>query len=178
MKSSLIIAISIFAVSLSGQAATLSLKSCAAIEDPVKRLSCYDTLAGRLPADTVKASGAVDPVKPGADVTVPASPAVAPTVPAVESTPDAEAFFGLKHRQKPEKEQLDELQLKWTQKKKDAYGKWIITLENGQVWHQTDTRRFSFVNSEQWVVIYRGVLGSFFMGEPERRNGIRVKRIK
>lgn len=182
MKSSLIIAISLFAVSLSGQAATLSLESCAAIEDPVERLACYDTLAGRLPADTAKASGtapsAVDPVAPKTDVIVPAGPAVTPTVPAVESTPDAEALFGLEHKQKPGEERLDELQLKWTKKKKDAYGKWIITLENGQVWRQTDSRRFNFGNSEQWVVISRGILGSFFLGEPERNGGIRVKRVK
>ena len=182
MKPSLIIAISLFAVSLSGQAATLSLESCAAIEHPVERLACYDTLAGRLPADTAKASGtapsAVDPVAPKADVIMPAAPALTPTVPAVESTPDSEAIFGLEHKQKPEEERPYELQLKWTKKKKDAYGKWIIILENGQVWLQTDSTRFSFSNSEQWVVVSRGVLGSFFLGEPERKKRIRVKRVK
>lgn len=173
MKPSLIIAISLFAVSVSGQAAALSLESCAAIEHPIERLACYDTLAGRLPADTAKARGtapsAVDPVAPKADVIVPAAPAV---------TPDAEAIFGLEHKQKPEEERPDELQLKWTKKKKDAYGKWIITFENGQVWRQTDSTRFSFKNSEQWVVVSRGVLGSYFLGEPERNKRIRVKRVK
>ncbi len=182
MKSSLIIVISLFAVSLSGQAATQSLESCVSIDDPVERLACYDKLAGRLPVDTEKTSGtapsAVEPVAPKADVIVPAAPAVTPTVPAVEPTPDAEAVFGLEHKQKPEEERPDELQLKWTKKKKDAYGKWIITLENGQVWRQIDSRPFQFVNSEQWVVISRGVLGSFFLGEPERNAEIRVKRVK
>jgi hypothetical protein len=182
LKPSLIIVISLFAVSLSGQAATLSLESCAAIEHPVERLACYDTLAGRLPADTAKASGtapsAVDPVAPKADVIVPAAPAVTPTVPAVEPTPDAVAIFGLEHKQKPEEERPDELQVKWTKKKKDTYGKWIIILENGQVWRQIDNTRFSFNNSEQWVVISRGVLGSFFLGEPDGYRQIRVKRVK
>ena len=182
MKPSLIIAISLFAVSLSGQAATQSLESCAAIENPVKRLACYDTLAGRLPADTGKASGiapsAVDPVAPKADVIVPAAPAVTPTVPAVEPTPDAEAIFGLEHKQKPEEERPDELQLKWTKKKKDAYGKWIIILENGQVWRQTDSKYFNFEDSEQRVIISRGFGGGFFLKEPESRIRIRVKRAK
>jgi hypothetical protein len=182
LKLSLIIAISLFAVSLSGQAATLSLESCAAIEHPVERLACYDTLAGRLPAATAEPSGpassAVDPVAPKAAVIVPAAPAVTPTVPAVEPTPDAEAIFGLEHKQKPEEERPDELQLKWTKKKKDAYGKWIIALENGQVWRQTGSTRFSFNNSEQWVVISRGLLGSYYLGEPERNKRIRVKRVK
>jgi hypothetical protein len=182
LKTSFIVAISLFAVSLSDQAATQSLESCAAIENPIERLACYDTLAGRLPAGTAKASGtalsAIGPVAPKADVIVPAAPAVTPTVPAVEPKPDAKAIFGLEHKQKPEEERPDELQLKWTKKKKDAYGKWIIILENGQVWRQTDSTRFSFNNSEQWVVISRGVLGSFFLGEPEGYRRIRVERVK
>ncbi|MFC1839553.1 hypothetical protein ACFL1N_08235 [Thermodesulfobacteriota bacterium] len=182
MKSILIIAIFLFTVSLSGQAAALSLESCIEIEDKSERLACYDKLAGRLSTDTVKESGTapgtVDPVAPKANVVVPAAPAVMPTVPAVEPTPDAEAVFGLEHKQKPEEERPDELQFKWTKKMKDGYGKWIITLENGQVWRQTDSRRFRFVNSEQWVVISRGFLGSFFMGEPGRSVEIRVKRVK
>jgi len=182
LKPSLIILISLFAVPLSVQAATPSLESCAAIENPVERLACYDTLAGRLPGDMPKASdtapNVVDPVASKADVIVPAAPAVTPTDPAVEPTPDAEAIFGLEHKQKPEEGRPDELRLKWAEKKKDAYGKWNILLENGQVWRQTDSTRFSFKNSEQWVVISRGLLGSFFLGEPEGHKQIRVKRIK
>ena len=115
---------------------------------------------------------------PKADVIVPAAPAVTPTVPAVEPTPDGEAIFGLEHKQKPEEKRPDELQLKWTKKKKDAYGKWIITLENGQVWRQTDSKHFNFGNSEQWIVVSRGVAGGFFLGEPERNKRIRVKRVR
>ena len=180
MKSVLIIAITLFTVSLSGQAEPLSLESCAAIEHPLERLACYDTLAGRLPADTAKASeietNVVDPVAPNSDDNVPTVPAVTSTVPAVEKMQDAEAIFGLEHKQG--KDRPDKLKLKWTKKEKDGFGKWIITLENGQVWRQTDSRRFSFLNSEQWVVIYRGALGSFFMGEPESHIRTRVKRVK
>ena len=196
MKPGLLIIISLFAVSLSGQAATPSLENCAAIDDPVERLACYDRLSGRLPADTAKASdtapGAVEPVAPKADVLVPAAPAmetktdaivpaapVAPTtVPAVKPTPDAEAIFGLEHKQKPEEGRPDELRLKWTRKKKDAYGKWIIAMENGQVWHQTDNTRFIFRNSEQLVIISRGLAGGFFMRELDRKKRIRVTRVK
>ncbi len=182
MKPSLIIALFLFAVPLSGQAATLSLESCADIEHPAERLACYDTLAGRLPADKAKESGTapseVDPIAPKADAIVPDAFAVTPTAPAVEPTSDAEAIFGLEHKQKPAEERPEALQLKWTKKKKDAYGKWIITLENGQVWRQTDSTRFSFKDSEQWVVIYRGALDSYFLGEPKINKRIRVKRVK
>jgi hypothetical protein len=182
LKSSLLIVISLFAVSLSGHAETLSLESCAAIEDPVERLACYDKLSGRLPADMVKTSGkalsAVDPVEPKADVSVQAAPTMKPTVPAVEPTPDAKTIFGLEHKKRPEEVRLNELRLKWTKKQKDTYGKWVILLENGQVWRQIDSSRFSFQNSEQVVVISRGALGSFFLGEPEGYRQIRVKRVK
>ena len=182
MKTSLIIVISLFAVSLSCQAGTLSLESCSAIEDPVERLACYDTLAGRLPADTAKAGGttpgAVDPVASKTDVIAPSAPAVTPTVPSVKPTPDAEANFGFEYSQQSKEKRPDKLRFKWTNKRKDAYGKWIITMENGQVWRQTDSRRFSLENSDQWVVISRGVLGSFFLGEPDRKGSIRVKRVK
>ena len=173
MKPGLIIAISLFTVSLSGQAATPTLESCAAIEHPVERLACYDTLSGRLPADTTKAGGT-----PGADIAVPAAPAAAPTVSAVETKPDAETVFGFEHKKKPEKNQPDELKLKWTSKKEDAHGKWIITLENGQVWQQTDSRRFLFENTEHWVIVYRGFAGGFILGEPESHMRIRVKRLR
>jgi hypothetical protein len=182
MKSILIIIISLFSVSLSGEAATRSLESCAAIEHPVERLACYDILAGRLPADTVKANDtapkAVDSMASKADVIVPAAPAVVQTAPAVEPAPDANADFGLEHKQKPEAEQPDELKLKWTKKMKDAYGKWVIYLENGQVWRQTDTSLFDFNNPEQWVVISRGILGGFFLFEPDGNKRIRVMRVK
>ena len=182
MKPSLSIVISLFAVSLSCQTAKPSLKSCAAIDNPSERYACYDTLAGRLPADKEKASDTAsseaDLTASKTEVIAPAVPAEMPTAPAVESTQDSEAIFGLEHKQGSEAGRPDELQLKWTTKKKDQYGKWIIIMENGQVWRQTDTRDFRFENSEQRVVISRGFAGGFFLQEPESRLRIRVKRVK
>lgn len=180
MKSILIIVISLSFVSFSDQAATLSLESCTSIENPVERLTCYDKVSGRLPADTAKANditpNTVDSAAPKADIIVTATPAVTPTEPVVKPAKDAEANFGLEHKQK--QEQPDELQLKWAKKIKDAHGKWVIFLENGQVWRQTDIALFSFNNSERQVVITRGILGSFFLLEPDGNKRIRVMRVK
>lgn len=179
MKPALIIVVSLFAASLSCQTATTSLKRCAAIDDPVERLACYDKLAGCSPAETMKARGtAPEVVDPAADTVVPTAPAATPTVPAVEPKPDVEAAFGLKHGQTPNKDRTDELKFKWARKKKDAHGKWVIILENGQVWRQTDTRRLIFENSEHWVIISRGFGGGFFLKEPGSKLRIRVKRVK
>jgi hypothetical protein len=180
LKPSLIITIFVFAASLAGQAAELSLESCAAIDDPGERFACYDKLAGRSPADTAKAAdtapGGAEPAEPGADVIAPAAPAATQTAPAAKPIPDAEAVFGFEDR--PKEDKPDKLQLKWTRKMKDARGKWIIFLENGQVWRQTDTRSISFRNSEQWVVISRGFAGGFLLAEPGSHKRIRVKRVK
>lgn len=185
MKPGIIIAISLFAVSLSCQTSKPSLEYCAAIEDPAERFACYDAMAGRWSADTVKAGGtapvAVEPAASGSEVVAqaaPAAPAAAPAVPAVEPESNAETAFGLENKQKPEEDRPDELKLKWTWKKKDARGKWIIALENGQVWRQTDTRSFMFENSDQWVIVSRGFAGGFFLGEPESHVRMRVKRVK
>ena len=212
MKFRLFIAISLLAVSLSDGAAARSLESCAGIENPAERLACYDTLAGRLPANptetsgktpvavkpaapkadiaetpkaSVRAPGEVEPVAPKAKAIVPApsspvatpaapAPAVTSTSPAVGPTPHAETVFGLEHKE----DRPEEFQFKWARKEKDAYGKWIISLENGQVWHQTDSARFSFRNPEKQVVISRGFMGSFYLEEPGRNRKIRVKRVK
>ena len=79
---------------------------------------------------------------------------------------------------KPEKDRPDKLKLKWTRKEKDLHGKWIIFMENGQVWRQTDTRRFLFENPEHRVIISHGFGGGFILGEPESHLRIRVKRVK
>ena len=180
MKPRLIIIISLFTVSLSCQTATQSLKRCAAIDEPAERYACYDTLAGRSTADTTKAGGTAPvvaaPVASRADVVVPAAPAAAPTVPAAKPNPNAEDAFGLEP--KPEKDRPDKLKLKWTRKEKDLHGKWIIFMENGQVWRQTDTRRFLFENPEHRVIISHGFGGGFILGEPESHLRIRVKRVK
>ncbi len=170
MKSILIIIFSMFSVSISIQAATPTLQSCAAIENPDERLICYDTLSGRLSADTVKSND----VAPKADDSVASK--VETIVPIVEPAQDAEAIFGLEHTHK--EKQPDELQFKWSKKMQDAYGKWILFMENGQVWRQTDSAAFNFNNPEQQVVISRGILGSFFLVEPEGKKRIRVMRVK
>lgn len=182
MKSSLIVAVCLLVFPFSGHAERLSLENCAEIEQPAERLACYDKLAGRLPDGTVSegdaAPGEVGPGAPAPDVILSAPSDVTADVSSAEQAKDAEALFGLEHKQKPEEERPYELRLKWTGKERDAYGKWVITLDNGQVWRQTDSTRFSFRNPEQWVVVSRGFLGSFFLGEPGRNRQIRVERVR
>lgn len=51
----------------------------------------------------------------------------------------------------------------------------IVTLENGQIWRQTDVNRVYWEVGEQ-VEITRGLFGSFFMKSTEGGRRIRVTR--
>nr|WP_010131427.1 hypothetical protein [Microbulbifer agarilyticus] len=60
---------------------------------------------------------------------------------------------------------------------KGAYGKYTFTLDNGQVWRQTDSGRTIWRGGEQ-VTVERGALGSFFMRKADGGRALRVKRIQ
>jgi hypothetical protein len=55
-------------------------------------------------------------------------------------------------------------------------GGWVITLEDGSVWTQTDDWPGLDARAGKKVVVKRGVLGSFWLSIPGQ-NGIKVKRI-
>lgn len=58
-----------------------------------------------------------------------------------------------------------------------AYDKLTVTLDNGQVWRQTDSVHVNWKSGEQ-VVLERGAFGSFFMKKASGGRGIRVKRLQ
>ncbi|RCU45488.1 hypothetical protein DU002_15655 [Corallincola holothuriorum] len=118
-------------------------------------------------------------VKPAEAVPAVGGLAGAPDAPPViVEEPTAEEKFGLEHKQAVAEDAPETLTLRISKKKKDAYGKWVLTLENGQVWKQTDGTRYSFRNKDGLVVIVRGAMSSFFIGEPDRSKRIRAKRVK
>jgi hypothetical protein len=55
-------------------------------------------------------------------------------------------------------------------------GGWVITLEDGSVWTQTDDWPGLDARPGKKVIVKRGVLGSFWLSIPGQ-NGIKVKRI-
>jgi len=59
---------------------------------------------------------------------------------------------------------------------RNADGGWVITLEDGSVWTQTDDWPGLDARAGKKVNVKRGVLGSFWMSIPGQ-NGIKVKRI-
>lgn len=167
---------------LAAEPLNAGLSRCAAIGDDALRLACFDQLAGALqPQAVVPAAVAA---APAAAVAAPVAPAV-PAVPAttVEPAPvaaaaDPVAEFGLENRPKPqtEVERQDEIQARVVERKKDPYGKWILTLDNGQVWQQSESATFSFASDQ--VVIERGMLGAFYLKVDGQSRRLKVKRLK
>jgi len=58
-----------------------------------------------------------------------------------------------------------------------AYGKLLITLDNGQVWRQNDSARVNWESGDP-VIVERALFGSFFMKQPDGGRRMRVKRVK
>ncbi len=96
--------------------------------------------------------------------------------PAIEQSVSAEDKFGYEHKRQAN-DLIQTLNIGVTKVSKTPFGKMIITLDNGQVWRQTDKVRLK-IESGQTVSIERGMLGSFFMGTDEVTKRIRVKRVK
>lgn len=72
---------------------------------------------------------------------------------------------------------LDKLYMQVVTTNKDPYGAQLITFDNGQVWKQTDSRRYK-IKLDAKTFIKRGALGAFMLGQDDRNATIRVKRIQ
>ncbi|QKX18630.1 hypothetical protein [Microbulbifer sp. YPW1] len=87
----------------------------------------------------------------------------------------AEQQFGQEQKQAVE-EAPESITATITKAEEGAYGKFIFTLDNGQVWRQTDTKRSILRDGDQ-VTVERGALGSFRMRKTTGGRTMRVKRV-
>ncbi len=140
------------------------LQNCSTVQDKLDRLICYDNLA----AGVSPAAPTVSPVQSFGKKDVAVTPVSAP---AKAQTSDS---FGIT---KPTGKQLEQVELTVSKVKKGTYGNMMITFANGQVWKQTDNKRFK-LKSDQAVFIKKGAFGSFLLGTQSRNTTIRVKRVK
>jgi hypothetical protein len=84
--------------------------------------------------------------------------------------------FGQENKKHP-KDWINQIQGKIVKMRKSAYGKHIITLDNGQVWRQTDSTHLKLVEGQS-IAISRGAFGSFFISKESANKRIRAKRVK
>jgi hypothetical protein len=87
------------------------------------------------------------------------------------SVPEFGGLFG------GDESDVKEISSSITRVAKDPYGAWVVTLEDGSTWTQTDDQPLGLPPERgDKVVVHRGSFGAFFLrvsGQP----GIRVKRI-
>lgn len=146
---------------------------CAATADKLDRLICYDKLAESVKADTISTQAIPATV---ATVAVPTTAAAivatAPQAPAAKIADD----FGMEAKRVQENT-VDKIYLEIQSIAEDAYGDIKVTFTNGQVWKQTDGRKYN-VKQGETVYIEKAALGSFLMGTDDRNAKVRVKRLK
>ncbi|MGI2068813.1 hypothetical protein [Shewanella baltica] len=150
------------------------LTQCAATADKLDRLICYDKLAESVKGVTpALASTQVAPatVATVAAPTAVAVAATAPQAPAANIVDD----FGMEAKRIQENT-VDKIYLEVQSITEDPYGAIKVTFTNGQVWKQTDGRKFNLKQGEK-VYIEKAALGSFLMGTDERNAKARVKRL-
>jgi hypothetical protein len=149
------------------------LTQCATTADKLDRLICYDKLAESVKADTISTQTIPTTV---ATVAVPTTAAAivvtAPQAPAAKIADD----FGMEAKRVQENT-VDKIYLEIQSIAEDAYGDIKVTFTNGQVWKQTDGRKYN-VNQGETVYIEKAALGSFLMGTDDRNAKVRVKRLK
>jgi hypothetical protein len=141
-----------------GAAATEALdglRACRAIADAAQRLACFD-----------RESAALAPANKG--------PSVAP-----------EQMFGLSPEVVAEKESaagarptsLSELNARLTSITRNVDGRFVFTLDNGQVWQQVVPEDDLLSKTGDQVKLSHGALGSFWLRAASGR-GCKVRRIR
>lgn len=88
----------------------------------------------------------------------------------------AEQSFGREQQQIAE-EAPDSINAAIAELRDAAYGKLLITLDNGQVWRQNDSTRVNWKSGDT-VIVERALFGSFFMKGADGGRSMRVKRVK
>ena len=168
---------------------------CATVPDNSARLACYDALAPQLKAAQSQPAPPVAPTPP--TETADSRPWYDPgrifgTSPAQQTRPEQ---FGAENLTPPkppppkpgeappppEPEALESVTAKVTDFALNPYGRFVVFLDNGQVWRQlegdTDRARFRKDGGDT-VVISRGALGSYNLVINDSGRAFKVRRVK
>ena len=188
-----------------GSALLHSLAGCAGLSDSAARLACYDRLAPQVKA--ALAAPAAAAAAPPAAPTAPAAPAVASAQP--PTAKDQSSWFGFdmgdifgnssspekqttptqfgadqlpQKQASVEKHEIDSITAGLQEYAKTPFGKFIVFLDNGQIWRQLqgDEGIVHFPRNLKGVhvEISRGLLGSYNMQVIGSARSYKVERVK
>ena len=143
------------------------LTDCRQIEDVEARVSCYDDIVDARNPDVIETSTANSARETE-------NPEAIPSAQSLFGTHDAEAKRIVETRLAIE--QIDKIQAVVTDVQKSVSKKLTLSLDNGQVWRQLDSRPLSLKIGEA-VIVRKASLGSFLMEKQSGSRRIRVKRV-
>jgi len=195
----MLVSVAVFAAD-NTDAVIMDASPCLDIVSPIERLACFEERAnaaqGRgtaipqqnLPVVSIPRASRQQPAQspPQAPPQVESQPASeTPQEVAREtdhaSTPQADSVenrFGLPEEKVNEKAQANELIARVAEIKELGRNRFLITLENGQVWEQMQTRRFALAEGDE-VRIYPTRWGSSYRLSSQSHKGyIQVQRLR
>ena len=138
------------------------LQGCLQIDESAPRLACYDDLSRSLPGSSDQ-SAPMDSV-----------PASAGAAAAEETTSGSTQSFGKDHWES--EHEISSLDSVVAAVQKDAYGKLVVRLDNGQVWRQVKNEKVRVAVNDP-IINERGMLNSFFFVLPDSKRKVRFKRV-
>lgn len=145
------------------------LTECRALADTAQRLACYDAAADAL--ISAERSGELV-VMDREDVRQTRRSLFGFSLPRI-------GLFGggdSADEKRPEVEDVDKLESTIRSARQNPRGKWILVLEDGAVWNQTDTRRLSRDPAPGMAIaIRKGAVGSY-LANIDRQVAIRIQR--
>ena len=180
----LIMVMSAIGPAMAEQPLTTELSRCAQIKSAIERLTCYDELADQVQQiHSDREAVDLSEQKSVAAAAVAQSLPVKGQVPVTEKTIDqtnrvTEENFGLLPEKREDEKDLVELHSTISKLREYIPGRYLITLENGQVWRQMVAERYRLRKGHN-VRIYPTRWGESFRLSAEGLKGfIQVERVR
>jgi hypothetical protein len=158
------------------------LESCAKIQSDNQRLKCFDHLVQQhskivTTREESKASVLlVDKIAPTVSK-IDKTPVVTKVVKAPKVTKDVDNFSKQHLKKTKEERGPDSINAIISKVKKLLRGQWVIYLENGQKWQQTDAGKIKLKVGDK-IRLKKGSIGAVYLSKEGVNRNIRVKRLK
>ncbi len=153
------------------------LLDCRPVTSAVARLDCYDQLVdahAAAPSQAAKPRTAENPAPVATTAAVAATAASGPMLAQEDLFGQGETEIRKSVQEATDTKEIDRIEAIVVEVHKSASGKAVITLDNGQVWKQSDSSRARLSVNDK-VTIRRRSFGSYSLYST--KTSIRVKRI-
>jgi hypothetical protein len=153
--------------------------ACLSVHEPQARLACFDRAVPGLrqaPAPSAAPSSPSDALT----LSAPSSAALAPPAAMSPAAPLASRQLGEERVQKSQEGQPDptedRIEARIIQARQLGDGRWVFTLDNGQVWRQVVAQAFPLSKPGQRVTVSRAIFGSYTLKREDLNTTLKVTR--